>query len=56
MVVVCDHHSWAVESDTTRIELAPIAVPAAATPVIPAQRDAKAAGTEPERSSRSVWK
>ena len=24
MIIVCDHHTWAVESDTTRIELAPM--------------------------------
>jgi hypothetical protein len=23
MIVVCDHAAWAVEADTTRIELAP---------------------------------
>ena len=54
-IIVCDHHSWAVESDTTRIELAPMTILGFAQPAIPAQRPGHA-DTEPERSSRSVGK
>lgn len=53
-IVVCDHNTWAVESDTTRIELA-TTILGFAVPPIPAQRTSRT-HTEPERSSRLVGK
>jgi hypothetical protein len=40
-IVVCDHDTWAVESDTTRIELAPVNALGFAAPAVPAQRRAR---------------
>ena len=54
-IIVCDHNTWAVESDTTRIELTPPTILGSAPPPIPTQRPGHA-DTEPERSSRSVGK
>jgi DNA invertase Pin-like site-specific DNA recombinase len=54
-IVVCDHDTWAVESDDVRIELAPAMIRGSATPAIPAQRRAEGS-SKSERSSRSVWK
>jgi DNA invertase Pin-like site-specific DNA recombinase len=56
MIIVCDHDVWAVESDTTRIELAPVASLTLTTPAVPAPRRGHTAATRPERPSRSVWK
>jgi len=37
-IIVCDHDTWAVESDTIRIELAPTTILGFAPPATPAQR------------------
>jgi site-specific DNA recombinase len=51
MIVVCDHSTWVIESDSIRIELAPAGIPGF---MIPTQL--RAPPEESERSSRSVWK
>ena len=38
MIIVCDHHTWAVESDTTRIELAPAIILGFGATAVPAHR------------------
>jgi len=54
-IIVCDHSTWAVESETTRIELAPTTILGLAPPGIAAQRQ-NHADTEREGSSRLVGK
>lgn len=54
-IIVCDHNTWAVESDTIRIELAPTEILGYAPPPIPAQR-VDGTATKHERSSRLVGK
>jgi hypothetical protein len=54
MIVVCDHHTWAVESDTIQIELAPETILGFGTPAVSTQRESDVR-TGSERSSRSVW-
>lgn len=54
MIIVCDHHTWTIESDTATYTLNPSGSVFAATAKIPVQRDGDHA--KHEELSRFVWK
>jgi site-specific DNA recombinase len=54
MIIVCDHHTWTIESETAIQPLTPAGSFLAATARIPAQRDGDHATHEDP--SRFVWK
>nr|WP_143728165.1 hypothetical protein [Micromonospora cremea] len=54
MIIVCDQHTWTVESETAIYPLNPAGCFLAATAKIPAQRDGDQ--VKHEEPSRLVWK